>query len=360
MLVVVVSVRRTGKGVVMSKSTPSLPTLELDHTRDPLRVLASTLPLVQDARAVRIVPERVAATADLLADQPDTPPDWSAQPQLLGRDEAERANLVLALDALNFCFWSVPNAPRPRWQVTYAGQTHDGYWALVAALERAIADGRPLADATYLATLTEVEVAELLAGDPGTQEIPLLHARLQHLREVGRVLLARWDGSFVNAIEAAKGSAATLVHEVYSALTSFHDISLVNGHEARFLKRAQILVADLVGAFGGRGPGAFHDLPILTAFADYKVPQVLRRFGVLEYTPPLAARVARHELLPPDSPEELEIRATTIWGVELLRRALLERGRDLPSYRLDWALWQAGQSLPADAEPYHRTLTVFY
>jgi hypothetical protein len=333
---------------------------DLDSTRDPLRVLASTRPIAQEARSVRIVPEQLDATAELLAGQPTTPADWNAGPHPCGRDDAERANLVLALDALNFCFWSLPNAPLPRWQVTYAGQTHNGYWALAAALRRATEQGRPLGDAEYLATLTEPEVAELLAGDPGTQEIPLLHARQQHLREVGRVLLARWDASFLNAIEEAKGSAATLVREVCNALTSFHDISLVNGHEARFLKRAQILVADLAGAFNGQGPGAFHDLHTLTAFADYKVPQVLRQFGVLEYAPALAERIARHELLPPDSPEELEIRAATIWGVEQLRQALLARGHDQPSYQLDWALWHAGQSLPASAEPYHRTLTVFY
>ena len=340
--------------------TPIAAHPELDHARDPLRVLTSTLPLTQDARHVRIVPERITATAELLACQPEAPPDWNAQLHPPGCDDAQRANLVLVLDALNFCFWSVPGAPRPRWQVTHGGQTHDGYWALAAALRRATEAGRPLADAEYLATLSEAEAAELLAGDPGTQEIPLLHARLHHLREVGRVLLAKWDGAFLTAIEGARGSAATLVREVYTSLTSFHDIAIVNGHTVCFLKRAQILVADLVGAFDGQGPGAFHDLPALTAFADYKVPQVLRQFGVLEYAPPLAERIARHALLPPNSPEELEIRAATIWGVELLRRALLEHGRDLPSYRLDWALWQAGQTLPADAEPYHRTLTVFY
>jgi hypothetical protein len=348
------------KGSVMSQHSTGQLAFDLDSARDPLRVLASTRPLAQDARSVRIVPERLAAAAELLAGQPSAPADWNAGPHPCGRDDAERANLVLALDALNFCFWSMPNAPRPRWQVTYAGQTHNGYWALAAALRRATEQGRPLAEAEYLATLTEPEVAEMLAGDPGTQEIPLLHARQQHLREVGRVLLARWDGAFLNAIAAAKGSAATLTHEVYGALTSFHDISVVNGHEARFLKRAQILVADVVGAFDGQGPGAFHDLHTLTAFADYKVPQVLRQFGVLEYAPELAARIARHELLPPDSPEELEIRAATIWGVELLRQALLARGHDRPSHQLDWALWQAGQALPATAEPYHRTLTVFY
>jgi hypothetical protein len=74
----------------------------------------------------------------------------------------------------------------------------------------------------------------------------------------------------------------------------------------------------------------------------------------------LAERIARRELLLAGSDEEIEIRAATIWGVELLRRALAARGRDVTASEIDWLLWQAGQQLPAGTEPYHRTLTIFY
>jgi hypothetical protein len=228
------------------------------------------------------------------------------------------------------------------------------------ALRRAVESGYPLWDGHYLGTITEDDVQQIFAGDPGCDSIPLLHARMEHLREVGAVLLERWDGNFCKAIDIASGSAPKLARSVVRALPSFRDVARMEGHEVRFYKRAQILIADLFGAFEGRGPGAFHDLHTLTAFADYKVPQVLRRFGVLRYAPELAQRIARYELIPPDSDEELEIRAATVWGVELLRQALAERGRDMPAFTIDWALWQAGQSLPANTEPYHRTLTVFY
>jgi hypothetical protein len=257
----------------------------------------------------------------------------------------------------------VPTTGKPRWRVTYQGQTYDGYWALAVALRRAVEAGQPLWDGDYLSGLTEPDVAALLAGDPGAEEIPLLHARMEHLHEVGHALLGRWEGTFLHAIKHARGSALALVKAVVQALPSFNDVAPwgpQNRHHARFYKRAQILVADLYGAFGGHGPGLFRDLETLTAFADYKVPQVLRRNGILEYAPPLAERIARYALIPPDSDEELEIRAATIWGVELLRQALAARGRAMPAYAIDWALWRVGQDLPADTEPYHRTLTVFY
>ena len=132
------------------------------------------------------------------------------------------------------------------------------------------------------------------------------------------------------------------------------------GAPVRFYKRAQILVADLHGAFAGQDLGSFSDLDILTAFADYKVPQVLRALGVLAYDPKLAERIARREIIPPGSPAEVEIRAATIWACELLRRALAERGQSLRTFEIDWALWNAGQALPPETPPYHRTPTIFY
>ncbi|HMM42228.1 MAG TPA: queuosine salvage family protein [Thermomicrobiales bacterium] len=334
--------------------------MELDLSRDPLRVLESTLPIVEGARLVRIDRQQVQRAAALIEELPDPRPDWDRMLHPTSDDHARLANLVLVVDALNFCFWSLPSTGRPRWQVTYDGTTYDGYAALAVALRRAVEGGEPLWDGDHLGTITESEVAALLAGDEGSDPIPLLRARMEHLREVGVALVERWEGTFLHAIRAARGSAPKLIAEVLRALPSFRDTVPWGQREARFYKRAQILVADVYGAFAGQGPGAFHDLDTLTAFADYKVPQVLRQFGVLSYAPELAERIARFELIPPESDEELEIRASTVWAVELLRQELGRRGRPMPAYAIDWALWQAGQSLPETAEPYHRTLTVYY
>ena len=72
----------------------------------------------------------------------------------------------------------------------------------------------------------------------------------------------------------------------------FHAIALVRrGHQVCFYKRAQIFVADVWGAFGGQGAGAFSDIGALTMFADYRVPAQLRTMDLLEYSPGLASRV---------------------------------------------------------------------
>jgi hypothetical protein len=334
--------------------------MEFEPDRDPLGVLRTTWPVVEQAGQVQIVRGRLGSVAEEIASASADPPSWTDGPHPTGRDDEETAKLVLVLDALNFCFWPVPNDSGPRWQVTWAGKTWDGYWALAAALSRGVAEGMPLTDARWLANLEREELERLLAGDPGTTPIPLIETRLAHLREVGRVLLERWDGSFLHLIEATGGSAPRLLRSVIEHFPSFRDEAVYQGRPVAFYKRAQILIADLASAFGWRGPGDLVGLEALTAFADYKVPQVLRRLGLIVYQEDLQERVRRRELLPARDPAELEIRAATIWAVELLRQELERLGTPLPAYRLDWALWQLGQTLPPDTEPYHRTLTSAY
>jgi hypothetical protein len=329
---------------------------------DPLGVLTTTRLVVDSARFVRIDAERAEHIADQIAATHAEAHAW--EDDLHFRDGTWRtAGWVLVLDALNFCFWSQHPDPNDRWRVEYRGEIYDGYWALAAALRRAVDEGRPVWDPSYLTGLSPRDVAHILRPpDLRTPEIPLLPARVTNLHELGRGLLSSYPNGnpVTRLIQDAGQSASRLIQRVTTLFPSFNDVTTYNGNEVRLYKRAQILVADLHGAFAGQGLGAFDDLDVLTAFADYKVPQVLRRLGVIVYDEGLAAKIDRRVLLAAGSAEEVEIRAATIWGCELIRRALAARGTHLRAFEVDWALWFAGQSLPPDERPYHRTLTVFY
>ena len=190
--------------------------------------------------------------------------------------------------------------------------------------------------------------------------IPLFDARLAHLHEVGRVLVERYAGQFAHAIEKVKGSAVSLVLLLALEFPSFRDVAIYHGRDIGFLKRAQICVADLYGAFGGKRWGAFTDLDKLTIFADYKLPQVLRHYGILEYAPELAQRIDNQELLQPGGEEEVELRAATIWACELLRREMSRiSGQVITAVEVDQLLWFLGQN-SAEMRPYHRTRTIYY
>ena len=83
-------------------------------------------------------------------------------------------------------------------------------------------------------------------------------------------------------------------------------MALYRTHKVRFLKRVQICVADLHNSFSGQSWGAFPDIDQLTVFADYKLPQVLRQYGILEYHPSLAQRIDNQEIIEAGSEEEVE------------------------------------------------------
>ena len=265
------------------------------------------------------------------------------------RDGTERTvQYLFVLDSLNFCFW-----PEPRWRY----RDLDGYVALATALKDAVMRGDCLLDAAFLAQMDRAKLQEILDGE---NEIPLLEERVAILREVGTVLQKEYSGQAARLVERAGRSAEHLVELLAQDFSSFRDEALYRGRRVYFYKRAQIFCADLYGAFEGQRWGGFSDIDELTAFADYKVPQVLRQMGILRYSSELSSRIDRREELPSGSPEEIEIRAGTIWAVELLRRELEQLGKSLRSFEIDWLLWNLGQQEEFRKKPYHRTRTIFY
>jgi hypothetical protein len=141
----------------------------------------------------------------------------------------------------------------------------------------------------------------------------------------------------------------------------YEDVAPYDGLRVHFFKRAQLTAADLALAFGGQGPGRFHDLHRLTLFADNLVPHVLRMDRVLAYDENLAARIDAGKRIERDSRTEIEIRACAVHTVEKLCAALNTQGRRVLPMELDYLLWNRGQQpFYKKTKPRHRTRTVFY
>ncbi|NDD30551.1 MAG: hypothetical protein EB084_20010 [Proteobacteria bacterium] len=307
------------------------------------------------ARHVSIDDAAVAAVCDAWQHEPHPVPEWNRALHYFDGTRAS-ANYVLVLDALNFCFW--PDPGQPRWTVAYRDRPHTGYWALSAALKKAAEEGVPVLDAGWLAEVDRSAVERLLRGVEG--EIPLMEHRVTHLQEVGRVLASRYDGQFANMVEDVGFDAVDLALRVAADLSSFDDAAVYDGERVPLFKRAQIVAVDLFGTFDGADCGRLTRLEALTAFADYKVPQVLRRLGVMRYDAALADVVDREVHIAPNDPMEVEIRAATVDAVERIRAGLATRGHGARAFEIDWFLWQLGQQRHADDRPYHKTRTVFY
>jgi hypothetical protein len=310
--------------------------------------------VAKNSNEVRIDREALVRFAhNLFAEDPNVPP-WNRVYHFCGKPE-DMVSYLLVLDSINFCFWPEPG--RKKWELVYNSQRLSGYYAMAASIKKALEEGVPIINARYLA---EVSLSELKQILDGKGELQLLEERRTILNQLGQVLLDDYKGSACNFVEDSRNSAVRLVQLLSEKLGSYRDIAEYSGQKVFFYKRAQILVADLYGALGGGGLGSFIDIDMLSCFADYKLPQVLRQLGILCYTQSLAKKVDQRVLLEAGCPEEVEIRAGTIWAVELIRKELKRIGVDLRAFEIDWILWNMGQHKEFKVKPYHRTLTLFY
>lgn len=134
-----------------------------------------------------------------------------------------------------------------------------------------------------------------------------------------------FGGSFANCIDSVDYSAAGLVNLLAENFACFRDEIVFNGKKVRLYKRAQILVADLWACFNGEDFGEFHDIDKITMFADYRIPQILYQLGCLRYSPPLESHIRSLKPITPGSNWEIELRGTSIWCVELIKREIEKR-----------------------------------
>ncbi|KAE8152906.1 hypothetical protein BDV25DRAFT_50488 [Aspergillus avenaceus] len=291
------------------------------------KVLENAQYVFDNAIDVALSPDKVKEAADtiwrMMQKKSYSTQTWSEHelhPQL--KDEST-VDFIFAMDLLNFSFWS-ERTEEERFAIEYRGRRWTGYWSLVAALQRALDEKIPITTPAFWANETECTESVLrhVFRSMTDEEIPLLQERLRCLREAGRVLCEDFEGSFVNCIYSANYSAASLVNLLAESFPCFRDESSFHGRRVRLFKRAQILVADLWACFNGESFGEFHDIDKITMFADYRIPQILHQLGCLLYSPPLDSQIRQRKLIPSGSTREIELRATSIWCVELIRREI--------------------------------------
>lgn len=267
--------------------------------------------------------------------------------------DEEKLHFVIIFNALSFCYWG-----EPKWTIEYKDKKHDGAWGMILALGRGIEEKATLLDFQFCSQISKEDFAKILRGNT---EIPLFfEERWKILREIGASMVAKYDGKAKNLIAEANGDAQKLVELIVQNFPSFSDTSSYKEKEIYFYKRAQLLVADIYQIFDGQGFGALKNVDQLTACADYKLPQILRKLGILEYTTALAEKVDAKTEIAHNSPQEVEMRANTIWSVEFIKEEVKKRSPQILSFEVNDHLWLATQEKIDGDKPYHRTRTTAY
>ncbi len=280
--------------------------------------------IISEAKDVKINKEKIEKLAESL--KKAIVPEWAEDFHFKSLD------YFFVLDSINFCFW--PGEGK-KWSIDYKGKEYDGYFALSLALKKFFEENPEKANLAYFSNISQEEFSSILQGGENLQ---FLNKRWQIAREV--------SGEIINKY----GSSKALLDNKLSSLVP--KIEGLPYFEDPFLKRAQILACDIYGA----GLAKFNDLDYLTAFADYKVPQILNYFGILEYSKSLDNKINNKILISQDSEQEKEIRAGTISAVELLRKELNNK---FYSFEIDWILWNQSQSIKFE-KSYHLTKTIRY
>lgn len=266
--------------------------------------------------------------------------------------ENEKLNFLLVFNSTSFCYWG-----DPKWTIEYKGEKYDGSWGMVAAILRALENGKPILDTKYRAKISKEEYKEILDGN---FEIPLFEERWKITREVASHLLKKHDGNFVQFVNQVNGDAMKLLGLIIQFFPSFDDTSIFYGKKIHFYKRAQLLISDMYQLFDGKGYGNLANIDQLTACADYKLPQSLRTLDIISYTKSLAEKVDNKVLLIHGEQEEVDIRTNTIWAVEFIRQELEKIGKRVMPISINDHLWLMGQDKSKHEKPYHRTLTTAY
>jgi hypothetical protein len=299
---------------------------------------------------VRVADERLDTYADSLSLEQIASPALDPQAHHIGHGE-DTVSFFVVLDTINFGSGYFPHLKKL--------PNRSGYFTIATHLANRYRTKGPLR-ASELAALSEADCADLFAQDttdPLISELMGLFARA--LNDLGTLLSTRFHGQATRLVESANARASRLI-DILSGMPFFEDIEMYGGRQIPFFKRGQLLAADLALALGGKKWGAFEDLDRLTIFADNLVPHVLRLDGVLDYDSDLIARIARGEPIPAGSAEEVEIRAGAIYAVHRLVQRLRTSDPTVTEQRLDYLLWNRGQSSQYKAVPRHRTRTVFY
>lgn len=310
--------------------------------------------LVAGSKNAKVNRDRAYAVAQALKEVPLEIPTWDFPPFYPQTDDFEEMCLFyLVFNSINYCYFDQDYEKFYDGEHGYSGSTLAGY--CLTEMWDEIKDPQFLAnvDETFL-------LGELFAADV---PISMVKERTEAIREVGNFLLKNTDFTFDKFFQKHHRDAYRVSQAIPVILPTWRD---------PFAKRAQLFVGMVHGKFQNREEPVFDpkSLRDLTVFADYRVPQTLIAMGIIEVSAlHLLSRINAHELVAPCSRMELELRAATVVGADVLTQALDEmRDEEVNVLHTDFLLWSAArkrENMPAGVfvnywPNHHLTITTDY
>lgn len=259
---------------------------------------------------------------------------------LLSLSTKDLINYLLILHTIgDFCFWG-----EPKWEIETEHGKLDGSYAMMYIILKNY-------DKFQKKDISFEEFKNLLKG---SAEIPLLKKRYENLKTMN-IFLKECNTEFYDLIENFYDDKS-LFQYIITWFPYFKDESIYKGTKVYFYKRAQLLTSDILH-IRKKLENKEVDYTSLVGCADYKIPQVMRCYGILEFNEELANIVDKKIPLTPDSEMEIEIRANEIVVIDYIAMELKNK---ITRMNINDYIWALGQNKEMMTKPYHRVLTDKY
>lgn len=260
--------------------------------------------------------------------------------EIMNMNVKDIVNFLLIYHTIgDYCFWG-----DPKWEIETPKGKLDGSYAIMYLIINRFKISQDF-------NMSYDEFKFFLKGNV---EIPLLDDRFENLSKMNE-FLKKHNKSFFEIINGMN-TDNELLEFIINNLSYFEDVSNYDGHDVYFYKRAQLLTSDILHVMEAKTKVKV-DYSHLIGCADYKIPQVMRCYGMLEFINDLEERIDKKQELPENSKEEIEIRANDLAIINYIYEKL---NRKVSRMDINDFIWLLGQDKSKMTKPYHRTLTKHY
>jgi len=254
--------------------------------------------------------------------------------------------LYLIYSSLNFKFWIDKNN-------YWSNEKYSGATKLFKILDTMLEKKNNYLD--FFDTLTYDDFSKYVSSK-NSLELPYLKIRYKYIKEIVELIKNDFNSNVENLISSQDYDAVKIVHYLSNNTIAFSDSVKFNGEKIYLVKKATFFIKLLMKTKNyNEHLKNFDKLQIL---ADYRIPQLLRYFGILKYSKVLAKKVDNQEILTEEY--EKEIRVATV----IFSKSLINNKVNLSILELDEYLWKKAKELekenPRDLKPFHLTETTKY
>lgn len=262
--------------------------------------------------------------------------------------EKEKIIFAIMYESINFCFWD-----NYSWNIIYNGKVWHGSMALLYSIAKASENRKVELNAEFLSKLSEKEFSTAL--NINECKLSMIRERYNSFKQTFDTIYNK-KNKFWQELYSIK-TAEEMEEYISKEFTSFHDVSYYKGKKIIFNKRSRLLIRDLY-CISKTVKDNIKNIDNIKGCADYNLPRYFRDEGIFIYAESLMKIIDEEIEITSGSNIEVELRANTIYVIELIKEKLKKVGKKTNSLELDGILWNLSK-IQQKTLPHH-TRSIYY